>query len=43
MQNQHANIVQQDVTQKFKEAAKQMSEHVKEQIYEASHYNMNQN
>ncbi|CAG9808070.1 unnamed protein product [Chironomus riparius] len=43
IQNQYANIVQHDVAQKFKEAAKQMSEHVKEQIYEASHYNMNQN
>ncbi|KAG5674171.1 hypothetical protein PVAND_004154 [Polypedilum vanderplanki] len=42
MQNQH-NSMQQDVAQKFKEAAKQVSEHVKEQIYEASHYNMNQN
>jgi hypothetical protein len=42
MQNQHAPV-QQDVAQKFKEAAKQVSVHVKEQIYEASHYNMNQN
>lgn len=42
LQNQHP-IAQPDVAQKFKEAAKQVSEHVKEQIYEASHYNMNQN
>lgn len=35
--------MQPDVKQKFKEAAKQVSDHVKEQIYEASHYNMSQN
>lgn len=43
MHNQHLNtIAHPDVAQKFKEAAKQMSDHVKER-YEASHYNINQN
>jgi hypothetical protein len=39
----NAPLTHPDVTQKFKEAAKHVTDHVKEQIYEASHYNMNQN
>lgn len=31
-----------DVAQKFKEVAKTASEHMKEQIYQASHYTVNQ-
>lgn len=43
MQHPNSTLSQQDVTQKFKEVAKTASEHMKEQIYSASHYNVSQN
>lgn len=42
MQSPNNSLAQPDVTAKFKEAAKTASEHMKEQIYSASHY-ANQN
>lgn len=43
MQNLNSSLNQHDVAQKFKEAAKTAGEHMKEQIYQASHYNVSQN
>jgi len=43
LQNLNSSMVQHDVTQKFKDVAKTAGEHMKEQIYQASHYNVSQN
>jgi hypothetical protein len=43
MQNPNNALLQPDVAQKFKEAALTASEHMKEQIYSASPFNVNQN
>lgn len=43
MQNPNNTMVQHDVAHKFKEVAKTAGEHMKEQIYSASHYNVTQN
>lgn len=43
MHNPNSPLTQPDVAQKFKEAAMTASEHMKEQIYQASHYNVNHN
>jgi len=42
-QNLNNSMSQHDVTQKLKDAAKTASEHMKEQIYVASHYNVTNN
>jgi hypothetical protein len=43
MQNLNTLHSQHDVAHKFKEVAKTASEHMKEQIYQASHLNVNKN
>lgn len=43
LQHPGSVIAHHDVASKFKEVAKSAGEHVKEQIYQASQFNVNQN